>query len=195
MRAFLVAFLLILCIANSALSFSDKTTVKCVSQSKHEKYFLQAKHFTIDQKAWQSLLEILDPEQREVLETDPLKRARYLNYLAQVEIFSRRAKEEHLEKDPRIKRLLEFRCKELLARLWLEKEVNRRMEKVHFTEEDLKLYYDTHSEDFRTPEGKIKPFFQVKSVIKSLLEDEYRQNLTQQIIQEALREEEVRIYP
>ena len=156
---------------------------------------IEARHFRVERDYVKALVETLSGEQREMLRADPLKRARFLRHLAEVEALSRRAYQEGLDRDPRVRRRLEFMAKEYLARRWLEQEVARRMKAFHLSEKDLRLYYQTHPEEFRNPDGKEVPFEKARALIREKLREEHRRALVEEIVKEVLSQEKVRFHP
>ncbi len=156
---------------------------------------VEGQGFRIDLRAWQELLKTLEPEQRAQLERDPQVRYRFLKHLAEVEALSRQARRAGLDREPAIRRRLEFLQKEYLARVWLEREVARRLKAFKLTEEDLRLYYRSHEEEFTGPDGKPIPFERVKGIIREKLIDQRRRALLEEIVREILAKEKVRLHP
>ncbi len=136
-------------------------------------------------KVW---LKTLSPEQRKIVESNPFIRAKFERHVLEVEALYRKAVKAGLDKDPEVKQKLELLKKETLAKEWVEREVAKRLKRFRLSDEDLLNYYRTHIEEFKGRDSKPVPFKDVKGIIADKLKEEYRKNLIEQIIDEAIKE-------
>ena len=97
----------------------------------------------------QRIVGYYDPEKQKVLRENPTFQATVLQRIVQGMVMARKAKESGLDKQDNIKEQLELLTNDFLATEYVKKEV---LDKLKAPETDLKLYYDTHKEEFSTPE-------------------------------------------
>jgi hypothetical protein len=85
----------------------------------------------------------------------------------------------------------EFKRQVLLNRM-LEEEI---LSKVKVTSQELKLYYEAHKEEFKSPDGKrTLPFDEVKGKIESILRKEKIEELQKEYFAKLLAAEKVELY-
>lgn len=95
------------------------------------------------------VLKYFDAERQKAIEKNPqLKETILLQYIQGV-VISNLAKQKSFDKNPQIKEQIEFYKDNYLANEYLKKEV---AEKVKVTEEEIKSYYESHNDEFKTPE-------------------------------------------
>jgi peptidyl-prolyl cis-trans isomerase C len=95
------------------------------------------------------VLKYFDAERQKAIEKNPqLKETILLQYIQGV-VISNLAKQKSFDKNPQIKEQIEFYKDNYLANEYLKKEV---AEKVKVTEEEIKSYYESHKDEFKTPE-------------------------------------------
>lgn len=85
------------------------------------------------------------PERFRYLYTTPEGRRATLDYIVNVYVLAAQAEKDGLTKDPKFQTLLNFTKKDLLARLYLDKQGRGAAEP---TEKDVKEYYDQKSDEF-----------------------------------------------
>lgn len=91
----------------------------------------------------------LDAEKQKALEKNPQLKENFLRQIVQSKVISDIAKEKAFDKKPEIKKQLELFADNFLANEFLKREI---AEKVSISEDDMKSYYDTHKDEFKTPE-------------------------------------------
>ena len=91
----------------------------------------------------------LDAEKQKAIEKNPQLKENFLRQIVQSRVISDIAKEKGFDKKPEIKKQMELFADNFLANEFLKKEI---AEKVSISEEDMKSYYDTHKDEFKTPE-------------------------------------------
>ena len=91
----------------------------------------------------------LDSERQKMFEKNLHLKEPLLRQLVQSMVISELAKKAGFDKRPEIKEQLEFFTNNFLANMFLKKEV---ADKVTVSEDDIKLYYDTHQDEFKKPE-------------------------------------------
>ena len=90
-----------------------------------------------------------DAERQKMLETNPQLRETVLKQFVQSIVVADLAKQKGFDKNPDIKEQLQFFSDNFLANEYLKREI---AQKVTITDDDLKTYYDTHKDEFKTPE-------------------------------------------
>lgn len=90
-----------------------------------------------------------DAERQRSLEQNPIFKATILQRIVQGMVISKIAKDNGFDKRSDIREQIELLSNDFLAAEYLKKEV---IEKITVTEDDRKLYYKTHQEEFKTPE-------------------------------------------
>jgi peptidyl-prolyl cis-trans isomerase C len=135
-QAFLVVFVLIMLIQGNA--FAKDTDIVAKIGKK-----------TITVTEFNKLIGYFDAERQKMIESKPELKANILTQLVQSMVLSDLAKKKGFDKRPEIKNQLEFFSNSFLATEYLKKEV---AQKITISESEIKQYYDSHQEEFKTPE-------------------------------------------
>ncbi|MGE5840431.1 MAG: peptidylprolyl isomerase [Deltaproteobacteria bacterium] len=91
-----------------------------------------------------------DQERQALIQKNPQQKLALLRRLVQGTVLSDAARKSGFDKDPSIKEQIDFIMNDFLATEYVRKEV---LSRITVTEEDMKLYYQAHQEEFRTPES------------------------------------------
>jgi len=135
-QAFLVFFVLVVLIHGNAFA-KDADIVAKIGNKK------------ITVSEFNKLIGSLDPERQKMIEGNPELKTKLLTQLVQSMVISDLAKKEGFDKKPEIKHQLDFFSDSFLATEYLKREVTQ---KITISESEIKLYYDSHLEEFKTPE-------------------------------------------
>jgi peptidyl-prolyl cis-trans isomerase C len=109
--------------------------------------------------------EVITKEDLEAaLKTLPMRnweryRDKFLDHLIENKVFSKEARKAGLDKDPQIKQSLDRTTNETLARYFVMRYVNQ---KVEPSEDEIKKYYSDHKDQFVVPEGVFLQLIVVK---------------------------------
>jgi peptidyl-prolyl cis-trans isomerase C len=95
------------------------------------------------------MISLLDTEKQQVIENNPQLKESVLTQFIQSMVISKLAREKGFDKRAEVKDQIEFFKNNLLANLYIRQEV---VGKISIPEEDLKKYYDSHKDEFKTPE-------------------------------------------
>ena len=95
------------------------------------------------------MLGYLDSEKQKVIEKNPQLKENILQQYIQGIVISKLAKKKGFDKNPELKEQLELLKDNIIAIEYLKKEVTN---KVEVSEEDIKAYYESHKDEFKTPE-------------------------------------------
>jgi peptidyl-prolyl cis-trans isomerase C len=95
------------------------------------------------------MLGYLDSEKQKLIEKTPQLKENLLKQYVQGIVISNLAKKKDFDKNPELKEQLEMLKDNYIAIEYLKKEV---VNKVEVSEEDLKSYYESHKDEFKTPE-------------------------------------------
>jgi peptidyl-prolyl cis-trans isomerase C len=95
------------------------------------------------------MISLLDTEKQQVIENNPQLKESVLTQFIQSMVISKLAREKGFDKRAEVKDQIEFFRNNLLANLYIRQEV---VGKISIPEEDLKKYYDSHKDEFKTPE-------------------------------------------
>jgi peptidyl-prolyl cis-trans isomerase C len=95
------------------------------------------------------MLGYLDSEKQKLIEKNPQLRENLLQQYIQGIVISKLAKKKGFDKNPELKEQLEMVKDNYIAIEYLKKEVTN---KVEVSEEDIKAYYESHKDEFKTPE-------------------------------------------
>ena len=95
------------------------------------------------------MLGLLDTEKQKVIESNPQLKEPVLTQFVQGIVVSELAREKGFNKLPEVKAQIEFFENNLLASLYIKQEV---IGKISIPEEELKKYYDSNKDEFKTPE-------------------------------------------
>jgi peptidyl-prolyl cis-trans isomerase C len=90
-----------------------------------------------------------DEEKQKLMEQQPSYKVIILKRIVQGMVISRIAREKGFDKRADVKEQLELLANDFITTEYLKKEV---LDKITVTEEDMKLYYKIHEEEFKTPE-------------------------------------------
>jgi peptidyl-prolyl cis-trans isomerase C len=90
-----------------------------------------------------------DAEKRKTLEENPQFKATILRRIVQGMVVSKIARDNGFDKRPDIKEQLELLSNDFLSTAYLAESV---IGEVNVTEDDMRLYYKAHEDDFKTPE-------------------------------------------
>ena len=95
------------------------------------------------------MLGYLDSEKQKIIEKNPQLKENVLQQYIQGIVISKLAKKKGFDKNPELKEQLELLKDNIIAIEYLKKEVTN---KVEVSEEDVKAYYESHKDEFKTPE-------------------------------------------
>lgn len=95
------------------------------------------------------MLGYLDSEKQKLIEKNPQLKENLLQQYIQGIVISNLAKKKGFDKNPELKEQLEMLKDNYIAIEYLKKEVTN---KVEVSEEDIKAYYESHKDEFKTPE-------------------------------------------
>lgn len=135
-RVFVLVFLFLVFLYLPALAEEDRILAKIGDKK-------------IMMSDFKRFISYYDAEKQKILEQQPQFKARILRRIVQGMVLSKIAKDQGFDKRPDIKEEIELMLNDLIASEYLKKEV---VGKINVTEEDMKLYYKTHEEEFKTPE-------------------------------------------
>lgn len=90
-----------------------------------------------------------DAERQKMLETNPQLKETVLKQFVQSIVVSDLAKQKGFDKNPDIREQVQFFSDNFLANEYIKREV---AQKVTVSDENLKSYYDTNKDEFKTPE-------------------------------------------
>ena len=96
-----------------------------------------------------TIIGYLDSQRQAMLEKNPQFKETFLRQVVQTMVLSNLAKEKGFDKEPDVKQQLKLFTDNFLANEFLRKEV---VQKISIPESELKSYYDSHKEEFKTPE-------------------------------------------
>jgi peptidyl-prolyl cis-trans isomerase C len=95
------------------------------------------------------ILNFYDPERLKVIDKNPQVKEQLLQQMVQALVVSRVAKQNGFDAKPDIKEQLELLNNSFLANEYLKREV---VQKITVSDNEVKTYYDTHKDEFKTPE-------------------------------------------
>jgi peptidyl-prolyl cis-trans isomerase C len=95
------------------------------------------------------ILNFYDPEKLKVIEKNPQVKEQLLQQMVQALVVSQVAKQSGFDAKPDIKEQMELLNNSFIANEYLKREV---VQKVTVSDSDVKTYYDTHKDEFKTPE-------------------------------------------
>jgi parvulin-like peptidyl-prolyl isomerase len=147
-------FLLHLSVFGTGIVFADQYSSGDVLATVGEKQ--------ITAKDLETRIRNLPPEMKEVFLNDAKEKEQLLKELARIEVFSREASRLNLDKSDRFKRITSEVIKTMLAEEYTNEKI---ISRVTITEEDAELYYQTHKEEFRNPEGIVASFVWIKTFV------------------------------
>lgn len=90
-----------------------------------------------------------DAEKKKIFEQNPQVKASFLKNVVQGMVISGIARRDGFDKRAEVKEQVEILVNAFLASEYIKKEV---IGKIDVTEADIKSYYDTHKDEFRSPE-------------------------------------------
>jgi peptidyl-prolyl cis-trans isomerase C len=90
-----------------------------------------------------------DAERQKMLETNPQLKETVLKQFVQSIVISDLAKQKGFDKDPALREQVQFFADNFLANEYIKREV---AQKVTVSDDELKSYYDSHRDEFKTPE-------------------------------------------
>jgi peptidyl-prolyl cis-trans isomerase C len=90
-----------------------------------------------------------EPDTREATQQNPQLKAAMLKRIVEGRVISALAREKHFDTRPDIKEQLQLLLNDYLTTEYVKENV---IGKVNVTEDDMKLYYKTHQDEFKTPE-------------------------------------------
>lgn len=126
---------------------------------------------TITVSDYNKIIGYLDPEKQKVIEKNPQLKENVLRQLIQSMVLSELARKAGFDKRPEVQEQLKVFTDNFLANEYLRKEIAA---KVTVSEDDVKSYYDTHQDEFKTPE-MIKARHILIKVDKSASEEDKKQ--------------------
>ena len=95
------------------------------------------------------MLGLLDTDKQKLIEKNPQLKEPVLTQFIQSMVVSKLAKEKGFDKIAEVRDQINFFKDNLLASLYIRQEV---LGKISIPEEDLKKYYESHKDEFKTPE-------------------------------------------
>lgn len=95
------------------------------------------------------IISYYDEEKQKLLEQNPQFKATIFQRIVQGMVISKIARDRGFDKRADVKEQLNLLSNDFLASDYLKKEV---VDKIAVTEDDMRLYYKMHQEDFKTPE-------------------------------------------
>jgi len=95
------------------------------------------------------VVDYLDAERQKMLETNPQLKETVLRQFIQSMVISDLAKQKGFDRIPEIKNQLQFFSDNFLANEYLKREV---AQKVTVSDDEVKTYYDSHKDEFKTQE-------------------------------------------
>lgn len=105
----------------------------------------------ITQKDLNRYISYYGPEAEKSLSI-PEKKAEFLWDVVKMFAVAAYAKDKGFDERPDIKDKIAFLRKKFIAREYLKERLEKALKDINLTEEDLRLYYKTHSEEFRRPD-------------------------------------------
>jgi len=137
MKKCLVLSLLLLILAGSLGFAGDDTVVARIGDKK----------ITMDD--FNRITGYYDAEKRKILAENPVFKATILQRLVQGMVISTVAREKGFDKRSDIKEQLDLLNNDFLAAEYIKKEI---IDKITVSEDDMRLFYQSHQDEFRTPE-------------------------------------------
>lgn len=135
-------------------------------------------------------LEGLPPALRAQLKAPEQKR-RFLEQFVAQELLYRKALKRGIDKEPALRKQVVALEKQLtIARL-----LDAELEGVKSTETDLQNLYTAQAEQFKTSDGKLLPFEQVRPQVEAAWRMQQLESRSQRMLQEAQAAQEVRLFP
>jgi peptidyl-prolyl cis-trans isomerase C len=95
------------------------------------------------------MLGLLDTDKQKLIEKNPQLKQSVLTQFIESMVVSKLAKEKGFDKIAEVRDQLDFFKDNFLASLYIRQEV---LGKISIPEEDLKKYYESHEDEFKTPE-------------------------------------------
>lgn len=89
------------------------------------------------------------PEQQEIISNSPENKVRLLKKLVQEKVLAADAKKLGIDKDPGVREQIEILTNNQLASELLKREV---ADKISVSDDEARIYYQLHKDDFKTPE-------------------------------------------
>ena len=126
---------------------------------------------TITVSDYNKIIGYLDTEKQKVIEKNPQLKENVLRQLVQSMVISELARKAGFDKRPEVQEQLKVFTDNFLANEYLRKEVAA---KDTVSEDDVKSYYDTHQDEFKTPE-MVKARHILIKVDKSASEEDKKQ--------------------
>ena len=96
-----------------------------------------------------AIIDYLDTEKQKALVNNPQLKETFLRQIVQSMVISDIAKKEGFDKKPEVKKQLELFTDNFLVNEFLRREV---VQKITVSEDEMKSYYDSHKNEFKTPE-------------------------------------------
>ncbi len=104
----------------------------------------------ITEKDLERYLSYYGPEAEKAL-SSPAKKQEFLRDLVKMLAVAAKARQEGFDQRPEIRAQLEFVADKFLAKKYLTYRLEKALEGLRFSDEDLELYYRTHPEEFLVP--------------------------------------------
>lgn len=123
--------------------------IQCNAFAKDDGVVAKIGNKKITVNEFNKLVSSFDAERQKMLENNPQLKETVLTQLVQSIVLSDLAKKKGFDKRPEIKQQLEFFSDSFIATEYLKKEV---AQKVVINPDEIKKYYDSHQEEFKTPE-------------------------------------------
>jgi len=133
----ILSLLLVMVFIHSNVSAKDDDVVAKVGDRK----------ITISE--FNKMIGYLDSEKKKLIEKNPQLKENLLQQYIQGIVISKLAKKKGFDKNPELKEQLEMITDNYIAIEYLKKEVTN---KLAVSEEDIKAYYESHKDEFKTPE-------------------------------------------
>ena len=139
MRRFVCVFgsLLLMLLFVPGASFSQDAPVAKIGE----------KNITLSD--FNNILTFYDPEKQKMIEKNPQMKEQLLQQMVQALVISQVAKQSGFDAKPDIKEQLDLLKNSFLANEYLKREV---VQNVTVSDHEVKTYYDTNKDEFKTPE-------------------------------------------
>jgi len=104
----------------------------------------------ITEKDLEKYISYYGPEARMII-NDPVKKRRFLVSVTKIFAIASKANKEHFNTQTTIKDEISFLKNKFIAKKYLEYLLQKRLQNINFTKDDLYTYYISHQEEFKVP--------------------------------------------
>jgi len=99
---------------------------------------------------FEQILNLYDARRRRQMDRNPQFKRSVLEKYVEGIVLSKKAREKNLDALPEVKDKIEMMTNEILAQAYVQKEI---VEKIAFSEDDVRRYYESHQGEFTRPEA------------------------------------------